>query len=82
MAQITIRLRPNGPLVIESTSPLADIVQIVDHQGAAFTLPAQKPVIALCRCGESANKPFCDGAHKACGFEAQELAPPPASPQA
>lgn len=26
-------------------------------------------VIALCRCGESSNKPFCDGTHKTCGFK-------------
>jgi CDGSH-type Zn-finger protein len=28
-----------------------------------------KPAVALCRCGASANKPFCDGAHRSCGFE-------------
>jgi CDGSH-type Zn-finger protein len=27
-----------------------------------------KPAIFLCRCGQSAEKPFCDGAHKECGF--------------
>jgi CDGSH-type Zn-finger protein len=37
--------------------------------------------ISLCRCGQSANKPFCDGAHKACGFDSKVEAgvlPPPA----
>ena len=80
MAQITIRLRPNGPFVIESTEPLHGVVQIIDHQGAAFILPALKPAVALCRCGHSANKPFCDGAHKTCGFQAEELAAPPQPP--
>jgi CDGSH-type Zn-finger protein len=39
-------------------------------------IPAGKPAIALCRCGQSSTKPFCDGTHKTCGFVAQELAPP------
>ncbi len=80
MPQIKIRLRPNGPLVIESAEPLATQIEIFDHQGAAFMIPVNKPVIALCRCGHSANKPFCDGAHKNCGFLAQELALPPTPP--
>ena len=61
MAEITIRLRPNGPLVIEGTSALDGLLKIVDQNGAAFPIPANKPVVALCRCGQSANKPFCDG---------------------
>lgn len=71
---ITVRCRPNGPLVIEGEFTL------LDHQGQPFPLPTNKPAIALCRCGQSKNKPFCDGAHKSCGFLAEELAPPP--PQA
>jgi CDGSH-type Zn-finger protein len=69
-----IRCRPNGPFLIEGE------VTLVDHQGQAFTLPTNKPAIALCRCGHSKNKPFCDGSHKTCGFMAEELAPAPAPP--
>jgi CDGSH-type Zn-finger protein len=82
MAEITIRLRPNGPLVIEGATALDGLLKIVDQNGTPFPIPANKPVIALCRCGQSANKPFCDGAHKACGFLAQELAPMPPPAQA
>lgn len=69
MADVVIRCRPNGPLVVEG--PLT----LLDHQGRAFALPADKPAVALCRCGHSAKKPFCDGSHKTCGFVAEELAP-------
>ena len=80
MAEITIRLRPNGPLIIEAASPLDGLLQIVDQNGTPFPIPANKPVVALCRCGQSSKKPFCDGTHKACGFISEELAPPPAPP--
>ncbi|MDX1964342.1 MAG: CDGSH iron-sulfur domain-containing protein [Pirellulales bacterium] len=69
---VVIRCRENGPLVIEGP------FQLIDHQGNIFTLPANKPVVALCRCGASANKPFCDGAHRNCSFVGNTLAPPPA----
>jgi CDGSH iron-sulfur domain-containing protein 3 len=72
---LIIRCREHGPLVIEA--PPGTIL-INDHQGNPYTLPLNKPVIALCRCGHSARKPFCDGAHKTCGFEANNLAVPPA----
>jgi CDGSH-type Zn-finger protein/ferredoxin len=38
-------------------------------------LPTQ-PVLALCRCGGSANKPFCDGTHRRNGFSGSRLAAP------
>jgi CDGSH-type Zn-finger protein len=66
---IIIRCRENGPLVLPAQG-----VRIVDHQGNAFTVPPGKDNIALCRCGRSQTKPFCDGSHRACAFQAAELA--------
>lgn len=68
-AAVVIRCREDGPLVVRGPFVL------VDHKGDAFELPTDKPLVALCRCGHSAAKPFCDGSHKACGFEAAQLAP-------
>lgn len=62
MAEVTLRIRDNGPVVVEGP------VRVIDAEGHAFVLDATKPGIALCRCGASSRKPFCDGAHKACGF--------------
>lgn len=50
----------NGPLLVENPPDLA---------GAKTVEAAGKPRIALCRCGASANKPFCDGAHARIGFD-------------
>lgn len=66
---LTIRCRENGPYVIQGA------VTIVDHLGKAFPVPVGKDTIALCRCGQSKNRPFCDGSHRTCGFQAVELAP-------
>jgi CDGSH-type Zn-finger protein len=41
--------------------------------GNAFDL-GDKETIALCRCGASASRPFCDGSHRDCGFESAETA--------
>ena len=59
---IVIRCRENGPLVVHGP------VKIVDHLGNEFTPPPGKENIALCRCGHSATKPFCDASHKASDF--------------
>ena len=58
MSNVSIRVRDNGPLLVEGP------VTLVDAEGRPITIPAGKPAIALCRCGQSQNKPFCDGAHK------------------
>ena len=43
-------------------------VTIVDAAGGVFQIPAGKPAVALCRCGQSKNKPYCDGSHRSAGF--------------
>jgi CDGSH-type Zn-finger protein len=74
MSQVTIRVRDNGPLLVEGP------FTVIDAAGNAFTIPTGKPAIALCRCGQSKNKPFCDGSHKECSFMAAERAPAPTVP--
>ena len=69
MSQVTIKVRDNGPFLVEGP------VTIVDAAGGVFQIPAGKPAVALCRCGQSKNKPFCDGSHKTCSFMAAERAP-------
>ncbi|NNG14660.1 MAG: CDGSH iron-sulfur domain-containing protein [Gammaproteobacteria bacterium] len=59
----TIMVRPDGPLICGSDS-------VVTVQYADGNLIAQEKELALCRCGGSANKPFCDGSHKRNGFQA------------
>ena len=68
---IVIRCRENGPLVIQGP------FRLVDHLGHEYTLPTDKPMVALCRCGASANKPFCDGSHRDQAFEGGPVAPTP-----
>jgi CDGSH-type Zn-finger protein len=70
----TIKVRQNGSLLVEG-----DDVTLIDWNGAEYTL-AKRP-FALCRCGGSATKPFCDGTHKRIGFTAAEAAVPVADEQ-
>lgn len=69
MADVKIQCRPNGPFLVEGS------VEIVDQNGNPFPTNPNKPLIALCRCGQSGNRPFCDGTHNKCDFNAEELAP-------
>jgi CDGSH-type Zn-finger protein len=60
--QVEIKVRDNGPYKV--TGP----VRLIDAEGNVFDVPADRP-IALCRCGHSQTKPFCDSTHKASGFD-------------
>ena len=68
MADVTIKVLANGPYVVEGAA------QLLDAKGNAFPTSAEKPT-ALCRCGQSKSRPFCDGSHRAAGFAAAETAP-------
>jgi CDGSH-type Zn-finger protein len=52
----------NGPYLISTGGEQV----VVERNGEREVL--DKPTIALCRCGKSSNKPFCDGTHKAAEF--------------
>lgn len=69
MSDVRIRTRDHGPFVVEGPFTL------VDADGKEFPVSSDKPAIALCRCGASKNRPFCDGSHKECGFESAERSP-------
>jgi len=57
----------NGPYLVRGP------VTIADQDGNEIQL--NRPVVALCRCGRSRIRPFCDGTHKAIGFRAESGLP-------
>ncbi len=54
----TIEVMPNGPLIVSGPVTLKRGEQVEQKAGKT----------ALCRCGQSKNKPLCDGTHRTCGF--------------
>ena len=67
MAATKVTVMNNGSLRLEGD------FEIVDQEGKTFGL-AGRTRLSLCRCGQSSNKPFCDGTHKTCGFESTLVA--------
>lgn len=67
---VKITVRKDGPYRVEG-----DIV-LIDHEGNQIPIVEKpgKPWVSLCRCGASATKPFCDGAHSKIGFRGAEEA--------
>lgn len=55
---VEIKPVPNGPLLVRGP------IRVVTADGNVEELPRA----AFCRCGQSGNKPFCDGSHRAAGF--------------
>lgn len=68
MSDVKITVSKGGPLRVSGA------VDLVDAEGNPIQTPG--PMFALCRCGASTRKPFCDGTHSRIGFEAAEKAVP------
>jgi len=68
----SITAYPNGPLLVrgpfEIRTPSGEVI------------PPRRKTVALCRCGVSTLKPFCDGSHKAIGFRTEPEPPAPQPP--
>lgn len=67
MAEVTINIVKNGPFIVNGP------VELHDSDGKIISTEKR---IALCRCGASTDKPFCDGTHSKIGFAAAARAVP------
>lgn len=63
MADVKISCKPNGPLIVQGS------IEITDSEGNPVPVDSEKPAVALCRCGMSEGKPFCDGSHGRKGWQ-------------
>jgi CDGSH-type Zn-finger protein len=68
MSDVKITPRQNGPYLVEGP------IKIFDADGNEYDLSERGGRVALCRCGGSTKKPFCDGTHSRIGFDAAERA--------
>lgn len=57
---VKIEIMDDGPLVV------SNLPSLVDSKGKRMEVGKKA---ALCRCGASGNKPFCDGSHRSAGFK-------------
>ena len=67
MADVKIDIIKNGPYIVQGEVEMKD--------ADCNSYPIEKRM-ALCRCGASTDKPFCDGTHSKIGFQAAEKAVP------
>ena len=67
MSNCRITATPNGPYIVEGKCDL------IDSEGMKLDTASRKR-FALCRCGASVSKPFCDGTHTRIGFKAAQEA--------
>jgi CDGSH-type Zn-finger protein len=63
---VVIKVRENGPYLVRGP------VTLTDADGNPYTIEDEN--VALCRCGGSQTKPFCDGSHRTNGFTAAQRA--------
>lgn len=61
---VTVTAYADGPLLVRGEIEL--------HASDGTVIDPRRRTVALCRCGLSALKPFCDGTHKAAGFRTED----------
>jgi len=76
-----ITVQPNGPYIVQGGVPLVRKIPIISEYGEPLTWKKGEVLgtgeqYALCRCGQSRTKPFCDGTHVKVGFDGTETADP------
>ncbi len=71
MEQVVIKVRESGPYRVTGR------FTVIDADGTQYAVEGEN--VALCRCGGSSTKPFCDGSHRDNGFVANERAGAPAA---
>lgn len=64
---VKVTVNKNGSLRVEGE------IELYDGDGNKYDL-AGRTVVGLCRCGQSNNKPFCDGSHAKCSFDSVVVA--------
>lgn len=79
MSDARIEVSKDGPYLVSGDLPLVEETIVADAAGESIAWErgeeiAHKPNYALCRCGHSSNKPFCDGTHEKIGFDGTETA--------
>jgi 3-phenylpropionate/trans-cinnamate dioxygenase ferredoxin subunit len=68
MPDVSVKVLRSGPYLVSGS------IDLNDADGNPIAIPGGKTVVALCRCGASVTKPFCDGTHSKIGFDAAEKA--------
>jgi len=73
-----VRVTKNGPYLVDGPLPIAKQTIVVDDRQESVAWReserAEKGTCALCRCGSSGVKPYCDGTHQVIGFDGTETA--------
>jgi CDGSH-type Zn-finger protein len=74
-----IEITQNGPYLVSGALPLDEQWIVTNSEGESLEYKGGKkypetPQYALCRCGQSGNKPFCDGTHAKIQFDGTETA--------
>ena len=74
-----ITVQPNGPYIVSGNVPLVRKSEVISEHGEPLTWKKDEVLktgerYALCRCGQSSDKPFCDGSHTGADFDGREVA--------